>query len=239
MVRRKTLFDQLSPTQRIVVAVVLLAIVVIIVLVRDRREQPTSQPVEPGQTLGNRNIRFGMPAEAKADPASKDAYLIERPQYVLSYNDSRKTPNWVCWNLNKTDIGDTKRQEHFEPDPDLPSLFNHIKSSDYNGSGFDRGHMCPSKDRSNTPDSNRATFFMTNIVPQSPKCNRDGWERFESYCRELTRDGSELYIAAGPYGDGGIGAGDRERRSGQPSRCRLPCGRSCWCCRNARRCPPR
>ena len=45
---------------------------------------------------------------------------------------------------------------------------------------------------------------MTNIVPQSPKCNQGAWERFERYCRELADDGKELYIAAGPHGLGGV-----------------------------------
>ena len=34
-----------------------------------------------------------MPGEAKPDATSKDAYLIERPQYVLSYSDKRKSAN--------------------------------------------------------------------------------------------------------------------------------------------------
>ena len=49
--------------------------------------------------------------EAKADPASKEAYLIERPQYVMSYNDKKKTVNWVCWQLVKKDVGNPKSIE--------------------------------------------------------------------------------------------------------------------------------
>jgi endonuclease G len=44
---------------------------------------------------------------------------------------------------------------------------------------------------------------MTNILPQSPACNQKGWERLESYCRDLADRGKELYIAAGPHGIGG------------------------------------
>lgn len=215
MAQRNSLLDQLTPTQRIALAVAVLVILGIIALVRTWKEpSPTG---EPGQTLTNRNVRFGMPAEAKTDSASKDAYLIEREQYVLSYNDSKKTPNWVCWNLKKSDIGDTKRAPGFEPDPDLPAGFHHIRQSDYNGSGFDRGHICPSKDRSDTPENNKFTFFTTNIVPQAPKCNRGTWERFESHCRDLTRDGSELYIAAGPDGEGGTGEHGPHNTIGKPS----------------------
>ena len=46
---------------------------------------PAPMPQEPNP---NRNVRFGLPGWAKSDPASRDDYLIARPQYVLSYNAS-------------------------------------------------------------------------------------------------------------------------------------------------------
>jgi endonuclease G len=53
----------------------------------------------------NPNIRFGMPGPAKADPESREALLISRPQYVLSYNAKTRTPNCVAWQLREDDIG--------------------------------------------------------------------------------------------------------------------------------------
>jgi hypothetical protein len=50
-----------------------------------------------GAQEANRNVRFGMPGPANTDPKNREACLIERPQYVLSYNADKKTPNWVCW----------------------------------------------------------------------------------------------------------------------------------------------
>jgi endonuclease G len=197
--------DRLTPTQRLAAALVILVVAAAAALVSRVRERPAPPPGEPGTTLANRNVRFGMPAAATADPAHTDAYLLERPQYVLSYNDAKRIPNWVCWNLNKGDIGKARRAASFEPDPDLPGGFRRVRHEDYTGSGFDRGHMCPAKDRSASDEDERATFYTTNIVPQSPKCNRGAWERFEAHCRDLTRDGGELYVAAGPHGQGGGG----------------------------------
>jgi WD40 repeat protein len=65
----------------------------------------------------NPNIRFGMLAPAKADAVfSREAFLILRPQYVLSYNAKTRAPNWVCWRLRADDIGSSPRAS-FEPDP--------------------------------------------------------------------------------------------------------------------------
>ena len=152
----------------------------------------------------NRNVRFGQPGDATADPKQRENYLIERPQYVLSYNAKKRTANWVCWQLRKEDVGKAARGP-FAPDPLLPEGFAHVTSHVYDRSGFDRGHMCPAKDRSASPKDCDATFYMTNVAPQSPASNQHAWERLEAYCRELVKDGHVLYIACGPHGVGGTG----------------------------------
>jgi endonuclease G, mitochondrial len=86
----------------------------------------------------NRNIRFGLPGPAKAEPSSREAFLIARPQYVLSYNAEKRIPNWVAWELKASDLGSAARAP-FEPDPDLPRGFARVTSRVYNNSGFDRG----------------------------------------------------------------------------------------------------
>lgn len=154
----------------------------------------------------NRNIRFGMPkqnAKAVNDPKIED-HVITREQYVLSFNGKLNTPNWVSWQLVPADIGNTARGA-FEPDPDLHKGFHKITSHAYNACGFDRGHMCPSKDRSDTKANNDAVFYMTNIIPQAPNNNQKPWEQLEAYCRDLAKHGDELYIVCGPHGTGGEG----------------------------------
>jgi endonuclease G, mitochondrial len=162
----------------------------------------------------NRNARFGLPGPAKAEPSSREAFLIARPQYVLSYNAEKRIPNWVCWELKASDIG-TAARAPFEPDPDLPRGFAKVTSRVYTNGGFDRGHICPAKDRSSSPKDIRATFYMTNIVPQAPNCNQRGWEKLEDYCRRLTKEGRVLYVAAGPAGVGGAGKDGRKEEIGE------------------------
>jgi endonuclease G, mitochondrial len=152
----------------------------------------------------NRHARFGMPTSARTNPAQREDYLIQRPQYVLSYNERLHRPNWVSWSLTKEDIGRSTRGA-FEPDPLLPRGFVKITSHVYDGSGFDRGHMCPAQDRSSQQKDMDGTFYLTNVVPQSPHCNQRAWERLESYCRDQTKSGHVLHIVCGPYGIGGTG----------------------------------
>ncbi len=164
------------------------------------------QLVQPQRSL---HLQLGNPTRAKPDPATADNYLVEKPQFVLSYNYGYATANWVAWHLSAEDMGGAERQDNFRPDPALPSDWTAVRSSDYAGSGFDRGHLCPSADRTATNTDNAATFLLTNIIPQSPNLNRNTWESLESFCRELVKAGSELYIYAGTYGTGGQGSEGR------------------------------
>lgn len=158
-----------------------------------------------GNIKGNINLLMGNPSQATSSPSNAENYLITRPQYALSYSKNKGIPNWVSWELNSTWLGDAHRVGKFAPDEELPPNWEHIKPSDYTGSGFDRGHMTNSEDRSRSPEDNIPTFLMTNILPQSPDNNQGPWEQLESYSRQLARSGKQLFIISGGHGQGGIG----------------------------------
>lgn len=157
----------------------------------------TPPPPNVGLTLGN-------PSEATNDTSNADNFLMVKPQYVLSFNNSKGGANWVAWHLQASDIGSESRGD-FHPDTSLPSGFKRITKGDYTGSGYDRGHLCNSKDRTNTRANNDATFFMTNILPQAADNNQGPWVKLENFERELAGQGKELYIYAGAFGTGGTG----------------------------------
>lgn len=156
----------------------------------------------------NTPLYFGNPSDAVADTKYETNYLMVKPQYTLSYNNETLCPNWAAWHLSKDDIGSADRSNDFRPDEELPEGWYAVKKADYNYNvyGFDRGHVCPSADRTLTQNDNSMTFLMTNMVPQSPDNNRVVWNHFEAYERQLALDGNEIYIIAGPYGTGGTGA---------------------------------
>ncbi|GGA33060.1 DNA/RNA non-specific endonuclease [Okeania sp. KiyG1] len=145
------------------------------------------------------HITLGNPSNATATIENTDNYLIEKPQYVLSYNRDKGTANWVSWQLNKSWLGNVERQDNFRPDDSLPEDWYQVRPSDYRNSDYDRGHLIPSADRTANEEDNSATFLMINIIPQSPKNNRETWRELEQYSRELVQQGNELYIIAGGY----------------------------------------
>src|SRR4051794_20503306 len=111
----------------------------------------------------------------------------------MSYNRSKGGPNWVSWHVQLSDPGRARRSNAFMPDPLLPPAWQ-IRPNDYSGGGYDRGHQCPSGDRTRNAQDNAPTFVMSNMLPQTGDLNRHVWEKLETYCRDLVHDGNELYL---------------------------------------------
>lgn len=160
-------------------------------------------PVTPQESVSI-HLTLGNPSGAIPTTSSPDNFLMVKPQYVLSYNNTLGGPNWVSWHLQASDIG-TEERGDFHTDVSLPPGFKKITKADYTNTGFDRGHVCNSKDRTNTRANNDATFLMTNILPQAPDNNQGPWVNLENFERELASQGNEVYIIAGAFGAGGTG----------------------------------
>ncbi|UOQ51673.1 DNA/RNA non-specific endonuclease [Hymenobacter cellulosivorans] len=169
------------------------------------KETEEAKPVVPEAPLPE-HITLGNPSGATADVNQPTNYLLLKSQYAVSYHRDRGIPNWVSWHLSPEWLGSAPRQDDFRPDATLPAGWYQVGTSSYTGSGFDRGHNCPSADRTKTVADNSATFLMTNMVPQAPRNNQQTWANLEDYCRTLVNQGNELYILMGNYGKGGTGS---------------------------------
>ena len=167
---------------------------------------PEPAPVPPTAGSVPLHLTMGNPSNATTDVAEPDNYLIYKYQYALAYAESRGTARWVSWHLGPTWLGNAERCDCFTPDSTLPTAYFQAQTWNYSGSGFDRGHMCPSSDRDANDEDNAATFVLTNIMPQAPQLNQGIWAELETYARTLVTDGYELYIVAGGYGSGGVGS---------------------------------
>lgn len=161
-----------------------------------------SRPTGSSSSSNEGNLLLGNPSGANTDANN---FLVQRPQYTLSFNHRNGGPNWVAWHTDESDLGSTSRGT-FRPDPMLQNDWQ-ITPSDYKGSGYDRGHVCPSGDRTNSRANNDATFYMSNMLPQTPELNQHIWADLENYARDQIRAGNEVYQVAGPSGTAGTIAG--------------------------------
>lgn len=187
------------------------------ILPADSRENPAT----PQESI-SLHLTLGNPSDA-AD--REDNFLMVKVQYALSYNNSKGGPNWVSWHLEKGDLGRQDRSNAFRPDDTLPDDFTRVTYDDYGASGFDSGHICSSKDRTNNRRNNVATFLMTNMLPQAPSLNRGPWKSLEGFEQNEAAEGRELYIIAGGFGSGGTGFVKPRNKPGRLVRARKIAGK--------------
>jgi endonuclease G len=152
------------------------------------------------------HLTMGNPTGAVVDVNQPNNYLLDKPQYAVGYSRDLGRPNWVSWHLSSVWLGSTPRQDDFRNDTTLPAGWYQVQATDYTGSGFDRGHHCPSADRTLSVPDNSATFLMTNMMPQAPDNNQGPWASLETYCRTLVSQGNEVYVVMGGAGSGGTGS---------------------------------
>lgn len=154
-------------------------------------------PVSAPTSIYAKNDEFGDPTAAT--PSNLNDLLITRTQYTASYNASRGTPNWVSYELDSRQmVVGQDRCNCFTADPSLPSD-KQIFTSDYTNSGFDRGHMARSADRTAANVDNATTFYLGNIVPQIADLNQGVWAQFENALGDsATKGGRAVYIITGP-----------------------------------------
>jgi endonuclease G, mitochondrial len=192
----------------IVGTLIILVMLVVLVLVGLTVEgEPTGTSTVPSTS---RHLALGNPSGATPSISQPTNYLIVRDQYALAYHRDHGTPNWVSWHLEARDLGSAQRYAgSFIPDTSLPDGWYQVRHGDYSGSGYDRGHMTPSADRTASEVDNQATFILSNIVPQAPANNQGLWAQLEEHARALMREGNELYIISGGSGSLGTLAGGR------------------------------
>jgi endonuclease G len=144
----------------------------------------------------NPNTVLGYPDSA--------GFIIDRSQYVISYCGDLNSARWASWSVDKNCYGKAKRfRGNFITDTTLPENYTIIKHSDYTNTGFDRGHLVKSEDRTQTPEDNKTTFFLTNAIPKTPALNRGVWAKLENYCKNLCKKNNKtiFVIAGGLYSE--------------------------------------
>jgi endonuclease G len=162
---------------------------------KDDGEQLADDVVETSEAalVSSPHLMLGVPVDAT--PA--DDYVMTKPQYALSYNNPKRGPNWVAWRVQASDLGSASRSNSFRADSSLPAGFYAVTNADYKGSGYSRGHMCPSADRTATAAANSETFLFTNIVPQTTELNSGPWQQLETIERSKAASGKDIYVLAG------------------------------------------
>ena len=148
-----------------------------------------SPPVSPGSYHCNGHVAYGIPGP--------EDQLLCREGYAVGYNYDRKDPTWVAYRLTPDSVNKKfERSNKFKEDTEIPVQYR-SKLSDYKGSGYDRGHMAASATVDSSYNAMMESFLLSNMTPQLPGLNRQGWKYLEAYIRDWTNKRGELYVVTG------------------------------------------
>lgn len=142
--------------------------------------------------------------EIPAALSDRPEQIIKHVGHTVSFNSKHNNPNWSAWELTeaKTD-GPNERSGKFWADPAVSKL-NRVEWYEYQGSGYDRGHMCPAADMKWSADAMHDCFYMTNMCPQDHSLNSGSWKKLEDACRRWAISEKCIYIVCGPVYKKGV-----------------------------------
>lgn len=136
-------------------------------------------------------LRWGLPTQRAG------SILLEKVGYTVSYDPNLKIPDFVIEHLDSEKTKSVVRRTGylFTADPALP-LASRAYSTQYVGTGYDRGHNAPALDNEWSTEAMADCFLMPNIAPQAPNMNRGVWRRLEASCF-LKAHEADVWIVTG------------------------------------------
>ena len=139
-------------------------------------------------------LPFGFPTIATQERVTQ----LCRKMYAVAHSPSRHTAYWSAEHLIGSQQNvDNPRINDFKADPNLPAN-EAAKPSDYKNTGYDQGHMAAVGNMHIDAAAMLESFYLSNMVPQVPANNRDGWNHLEYFVRGSAMRYQDVYVITGP-----------------------------------------
>ncbi len=140
-----------------------------------------------------------------------DGELVKHSAMALAYDEEHEMAKWVAHIiLREVATGRTTRTNDFRVDPKVSTgtaeqedyFITWVDDSgkrQYDGFGFDRGHLAASADFRWNQQALSESYFYSNMSPQRPGFNRESWAEVEDYVRSYAIENDvDLYVITGP-----------------------------------------
>ena len=126
-------------------------------------------------------------------------YEWVREGYVVGQDGRLKIPVWIQYELGRGDLtGTAVRRDDFRADASIPYRCR-AETVDYEGSGYDQGHMAPAGDMNRSERVMSESFLLSNMAPQvGVGFNRNIWRSLETAVRGWVQERGRLTIITGP-----------------------------------------
>lgn len=202
----------------IVLVLIVVAVVFSLIACRQFHNRPVATPclaaagavVQPSlqpSLVSSYEGKYYYAGQPRLAPEFRDQILVlTNIGYIVGYDERKKDPAWVCYRLFKINsMQAPPRPGKFERDRRTSAM---SVSSDYTGTGYDRGHMAPNFAIAVCYGvaAQAETFLMSNIIPQKPNLNRKAWMYLEQKeIREYAQQFNNIFVMTGPIFDKSAG----------------------------------
>lgn len=153
------------------------------------------------QTQPIRDSEVSIKQEIKSLPDS-DLEVLDYKYFVINYDKQYRLARSVVYTLTDTQLKSSRpgtRKDSFRQDMILRTLKAPlVKVDEYKNTNYDKGHLANSADFTFSDEANRATFVMSNMVPQTPSLNREAWSALEEQVRLWACGEQKITIITGP-----------------------------------------
>ncbi|WP_413942721.1 DNA/RNA non-specific endonuclease [Bdellovibrio sp. HCB-162] len=144
--------------------------------------------------------------QAEALPANT-LKILDHKYFVVMYDTKYRLARYVVYDLTAEQIRKSRpgtRKDSFRQDPLLKGEPSVVRVTEYANSGYDKGHLANSADFTFEPEANRATFLMSNMVPQKPLLNQQAWRFLEDQVRLWACGEKKIKVITGPVLKAGL-----------------------------------
>lgn len=123
--------------------------------------------------------------------------ILHKNGFYIAYTPEFRQAGCTCYTLTAQQVKGkkVKRTNKFKTDY---AVADPVRPEEYTATGFDRGHLVPASDMSYSKSSMHDSFYMTNISPQHPACNRGIWKKLETQVRKWAVKEKKIIVLTGP-----------------------------------------
>lgn len=152
---------------------------------------------DPTYYLTEQDIYYAKKHLAVGKPQA--VYERVREGYVVGQDGRLKIPLWFQYVLSPEDLsGEAGRSDKFYPDTSIPFGYR-AQLTDYEGSGYDRGHLAPADHMKRSKKVMDESFLLSNMAPQvGAGFNQQIWKYLEMATKGWVEARGALTIITGP-----------------------------------------
>ena len=165
--------------------------------------KPAKNEVTPtAKRVKHKTLREGwaeLPAEVEREDFYTTYHICDdgRRNYTVCFSSEHRCPIWVASPMHPSYKGEAPRSDAFIFDPTLPMDIQPLLRRSYGE--YTRGHLLGSAERTSSEETNRQTFYASNIAPQLQvgfNASNGAWNNLERFAdRQSCAD--TLYVVTG------------------------------------------